>query len=358
LILFNLHKSPIGAHQGIENTYQKLKERYYWPGMRNAVKHYIKGCDECQRRGQPFRKEPLIPIKIGEPFHRVGIDIKGPLPITKKENRYIIVAMDYLTKWPEAKATSEAKASDVAKFLHQEIICRHGTPSILLSDRGTPFVNALIKELCEKGEIRHRLTSPYRPQTNGMVERFNRTIGESLAKMTSNPEKEWDEYLDAILLAYRTMKHESTGFTPFQLIYGRQARLPIELKVTTHPNEYSSIEEALMQRTVEITNKMIFDQAQARENIKKKQERMKKYHGKISDKLKIGDKVLLFRNQLQGNLSAKLEEKWTGPYYIHEVLGANNYKLRTLEGRLVKNTVHGERLKLYWKQALEPLIVI
>ena len=176
--------------------------------------------------------------------------------------------------------------------------------------------------------------------------------------MISNPEKEWDEYLDATLLAYRTMKHESTGFTPFQLIYGRQARLPIELKVITHPNEYSSEEEALMQRTMEITNKMIFDQAQARENIKKKQERMKKYHGKISDKLRIGDKVLLFRNQLQGNLSAKLEEKWTGPYYIHEVLGANNYKLRTLEGRLVKNTVHGERLKLYWEQALEPLVVI
>ena len=118
MILFNLHKSPIGAHQGIENTYQKFKERYYWPGMRNAVKHYIKGCDECQRRGQPSRKEPLIPIKIGEPFHRVGIDIKGPLPITKEKNRYIIVAMDYLTKWPEAKATPEAKASDVAKFLH------------------------------------------------------------------------------------------------------------------------------------------------------------------------------------------------------------------------------------------------
>ena len=98
--------------------------------------------------------------------------------------------MDYLTKWPEAKATPEAKASNVAEFLHQEIICRHGMPSILLSDRGTPFVNALIKELCEKEEIRHRLTSPYRPQTNGMVERFNRTIEESLAKMTSNPEKE------------------------------------------------------------------------------------------------------------------------------------------------------------------------
>ena len=103
---------------------------------------------------------------------------------------------------------------------------------------------------------------------------------------------------------------------------------------------------------------MIFDQAQARKNIKKKQERMKKYHGKISEKLKIGDKILLFRNQFQGNFSVKLEEKWIRPYYIHEVLEANNYKLRTLEGRLVKNTVHGERLKLYWEQALEPLVVI
>ena len=85
---------------------------------------------------------------------------------------------------------------------------------------------------------------------------------------------------------------------------------------------------------------------------------MKKYHGKISEKFKIGDRVLLFRNQLQGNLSAKLEEKWIGPYYIHEIFAANNYKLRTLEGRLVKNTVHGERLKLYWEQALEPLVIV
>ena len=154
------------------------------------------------------------------------------------------------------------------------------------------------------------------------------------------------------------MKHESTGFIPFQLIYGRQARLPIELKVTTYPDEYSNIKEVLIQRTIKIINEMIFDQAQARENIKKKQERMKKYHGKISEKLKIGDRVILFKNQLQGNLSAKLEEKWIKPYYIHEVLAANNYKLRTLEGRLVKNTVHGERLKLYWEQALEPLVIV
>ena len=114
--------------------------------MRNAVKHYIKGCDEYQRRRQPFRKESLIPIKIGEPFHYVGIDIKGLLPITEKKNKYIIITMDYLTKWPKTKVTSEAKASNVAEFLYQKIICRHRMPSILLSDRGTPFVNALIKD--------------------------------------------------------------------------------------------------------------------------------------------------------------------------------------------------------------------
>ena len=358
MILFNLYKDQNGAHLGIESTYEKLKERYYWPQMYETTRHYIKNCENCQKRGRPIRNEELQPIEIGQPFHRIGIDIKGPLPITTKRNRYIIVAMDYFTKWPEAKAINNMKAQTVAEFIYKEIICRHGVPEQILSDRGTSFVNQIIENLCDKFQTKHRLTSSYRPQTNGMIERFNRTIGECIAKLLSDKEKEWDDYIEAVLLAYRTMKHESTGFTPFQLIYGRQAKLPIDLKVITYRNEPMTFEEALIKRTCHILNNMSNDQQLAYDNIEANQDRQKRRHKPRSTKLKIGDKVLVHRTHLQTNFSAKLEEKWIGPYYIHDVLERNVYKLRSLEGKLVKNVIHGNRLKLFHEQTLTPIVYI
>ncbi len=161
------------AHLGTDAVFEKIKERYYWPQMFEDVRNYINSCDICQRRGGSERREMLRPIKVEGPFYRIGIDIKGPLPRTKDGNRYIIVAMDYFTKWPEARAIANMKAETVAKFIFEEIICHHGVPKEILSDRGTPFVNKVVDSLCEKFQTKHRLTSSYRPQTNGMVERFN-----------------------------------------------------------------------------------------------------------------------------------------------------------------------------------------
>src|SRR3989337_1276046 len=148
IILYNLHKDMTGAHLGLDATYEKLKERYYWPKMFDDVQKYIKSCDNCQRRGKAKRKEELLPLTIGAPFDKIGIDIKGPLPLTTKGNRYLVVAIDYFTKWPEARAIPNAKAETVAAFIFEEIICRHGVPKEILSNRGTHFNNALIDELC------------------------------------------------------------------------------------------------------------------------------------------------------------------------------------------------------------------
>ena len=266
--------------------------------------------------------------------------------------------MDYFTKWPEAKAIMNIKTETVAEFIYKEIICRHGVPEEILSDRGSSFLNQIIRQLCEKFQTKHRLTSPYRPQTNGMVERFNRTIGECIAKLLSDKEKDWDEYIEAVLLAYRTSKHETTGFTPFQLLYGKQAKLPVDLKVVTFREDNTTFEEALIMRTQQITNKMWTDHSKAHDNIHKSQDRQKIRQKGQSPKLKIGDKVLVHRTDLQNNLSAKLMEKWIGPYYVHQVLPNNVYKLRNLDGKLVKNVVHGNRLKIFYEQQLEPTVLI
>src|SRR5689334_11693269 len=131
------HTNPLAGHFGWQQTYQKLAERFYWPDMRKHVHDFVRSCDTCQKRGPPLaRQEPLHPLRVGQPFDRVGIDMVGPLPLTPRGNRFIIVATDYLTKWPEASAVPDPKALTAAQFLMDNIITRHGAPQELLSDRG------------------------------------------------------------------------------------------------------------------------------------------------------------------------------------------------------------------------------
>jgi transposase InsO family protein len=351
-ILYNLHKDMTGAHLGIDTIYEKAKERYYWPRMYEDIRSFVESCDNCQRRGSSKRREELIPLKIGAPFDKIGIDIKGPLPLTTKRNRYLVVAMDYFTKWPEARAISDAKTETIAKFIFEDIICRHGVPKEILSDRGINFNNALINELYSRYQTKHRLTSSYRPQTNGMVERFNRTIGESLAKlaMDKDKEKDWDDYIHAVLLAYRTKKHETTGFAPFYLVNGRQARLPVELMVDSFSSEEKDIKDALLERTFQIMERLDNDLDKVRLRVNEKQKAQKKRYDEkgISEKLQIGDKVLVEQSHLRKNMSAKLEPHWIGPYYIHNVLEQNVYKLRNMDGRLVKGVIHGNTVVLLY----------
>ena len=195
--------------------------------MYENIRQYVQSCDACQRRGRAKTHQYLHPIPVHSPFYQVGIDFVGPLPKTENGNKYIIVAMDYLTKWPEAKATPTATARDTEKFIYEEIICRHGCPQKILTDRGTHFNNQLINGLMERFKIKHLLSTPYHPQTNGLVERFNRILCESLAKLVEQT-NEWDKYIAPVLFAYRSSKQSTTKLTPFYLTYGREAVLPVD----------------------------------------------------------------------------------------------------------------------------------
>ena len=267
-VMFMIHNHETGAHFGVEATYNKIAGRYYWKGMYEDIRKYVRYCDTCQRRGQKGGKGNLYPIKVGEPFERIGIDFVGPLEKTKKGNRYILVVTDYLTKWPEAKAMKEATAKNVIEFIYQEVICRHGCPRVILSDRRTHFRNELVDGLCEKFKIKHKLSSPYHPQTNGLVERFNRTLCEGLVKVTEK-ENELDKYIESVLFAYRTNKHNTTKKTPFFMIYGREAILPID-----DINEDKEIleEESLLKRIYEIIN-LKEDRSEVLDIIEKSQEK-------------------------------------------------------------------------------------
>ena len=133
------HNDPTAGHFAVDIMFDKIKSRYYWPQMYENIREYVKSCDSCQRRGKYKRNEPLHPIPVHSPFYQIGIDFVGPLPKTKNGNKYIITAMDYLTKWPEAKPVPTATAEQVSIFLYEEIIGRHGCPMKILSDQGSHF---------------------------------------------------------------------------------------------------------------------------------------------------------------------------------------------------------------------------
>jgi hypothetical protein len=128
-VLSAMHDNPTSGHFGIETTYNRIKERYYWKNMKKDIEDYIKSCEICQKRSKGLGKAPIIPIEITQPFEMYGIDFIGPLKETQQGNKYILVIMNYFTKWPEAKALKEATGKNVSEFLYKEIICRYGKPN-------------------------------------------------------------------------------------------------------------------------------------------------------------------------------------------------------------------------------------
>src|SRR2546429_389579 len=344
-VLYMVHNHEMREHFGIDATYNKIAERYYWKRMYEDTKEYVKFCDNCQRRGQKGGKSYLNPIEVREPFERIGIDFVGPLEKTRRGNRYILMITDYLTKWPKAKAMKDAMATNVVKFIYEVIICKHGCPKIILSDRGTHFRNKLVEELCEKFEIKHKLSAPYHPQTNRLVERFNHILCESLAKV-SEKENQWDEHIEQVLFAYWTTKHVTTKRTPFFMTYGREATLPIN-EIEIQENIFEK--ESILKRTYDIIN-LTEEREEARSNVRKSQEKQKeRYDKRIGEEtiLKIGDKVLLKDAAKEKQWSGKLAPKWKGPYYIHKEIGKGAYKLRTLDKKVLKTSHNVKHIKKY-----------
>ena len=250
--------------------------------------------------------------------------------------------MDYLTKWPEARAVSEATADATAQFLYEQIICQHGCPQIILSDRGTHFNNNTIKALTEKFKINHLLSTPYHPQTNGLVERFNRTLCESLARQ-SLKNNDWDLYIASTLFAYRTTKHSTTKMKPFFLVYGRSARLPMD-------SEQLPDSSVTHDRLVELIDHLPQGQMKAKNQVSQSQSKQKERHDeniKQSNQFKIGNKVLYFNVTLDQSHSGKFNPKWRGPFIVQQVLPHGAYKLQTLDGQSLPTPINGNLLKMY-----------
>lgn len=329
-ILYNYHTSPLGGHFGIKHTIENIKQNYYWPSMGNDIRKYIESCNECQRMGKLRKDLTIIPVKVTEPFDQIGIDFVGPLKLSNNKNRYILVATDYLTKWPEARSVPHASAKEVAKFLYEEIICRHGVPSSILSDNGAAFLGRVVGLLKEEIGFKHKLAAPYHPQTNGLTERFNGTLCRSLKKCVNSANEDWDDLIPSVLFAYRTLKHSTTKFSPYYLLHGKEAQLPIHLELSQTEQIEIPYEEALDRRIGHLLGTFTDALILTKDNIGTMQQ-MQEERSKRLEKLKTfkeDDLVILYDAAKQNVHGDKFTLRWTGPYYIHKVIGDKTVVLR------------------------------
>jgi len=353
-ILTACHDSACGGHFSGQLTGQKiLRAGYYWPTLFKDAHAYVRRCDACQR----FARNDLhmhLPLHISlplVPFEKWGIDYVGEIhPHSSRGMAYIIVATEYLTKWAEAKAVKTNDAKNAAIFLFENVITRFGVPKILVSDRGTHFLNEVIESMTERFQIDHRKTTPYHPQTNGQTERVNQTLGTILRKTVRDSKRDWDVKLPAALWAYRTTFKVTTQTTPFSLVYGLEAVLPIEFEV---PSLRIAVDSRLTDRRslkTRLCELEALDENRRRgaQHIEAIQRRRKVLFDKRNKTrvLQPGMLVLL-QDARKIDFPSKFDAVWLGPYIVTEVFINNSVQLETLNGQRFPTRTSGSRCKEY-----------
>ncbi|GJW92809.1 reverse transcriptase domain-containing protein [Tanacetum coccineum] len=358
-ILKACHEGPTGGHHSANLTARKVFDAgFFWPTIYRDAHSMIKSCDTCQRQGKISQRDemPQNAIQVCEIFDIWGIDFMGPFP-SSRGNKYILVAVDYLSKWVEAKALPTNDARVVVKFL-KSLFARFGTPRAIISDRGTHFCNDQFAKVMSKYGVTHRLATAYHPQMSGQVEVSNRGLKRILERTVGENRASWSDKLDDALWAFRTAFKTPIGCTPYKLVYGKSCHLPVELEhkaywALKHVN--FNLKTAGDHRKLQL-NELNELRDQAYENSLIYKERTKKLHdSKIKNRIfNVGDQVLLFNSRLK-IFSGKLKTRWSGPFTIAQVFPYGTIELSQPDGPNFK--VNGHRVKHYFGGDIPPKVV-
>ncbi|XP_075733060.1 uncharacterized protein LOC142775507 [Rhipicephalus microplus] len=320
VVLKLAHEGILAGHQGITKTVSRVTGEFYWPGVQSDTKRFVKSCDICQRMvprhlvgRAPLGTTPIIET----PFTRVGIDIIGLLsPTSEKGNRYVLTMIDFATRYPDAVALPSIEARQVAEGL-LEMFSHVGIPKEIISDRGTSFMSAVMKEFSRLLSFKQLPTTPYHPMANGLIERFNGTLKRMIGRMCQERPKTWDRYIGPLLFAYRELPQFSTGSSPFELLYGRYVRGPMAVlkELWTNPR-LDDETKTTYTHMMELRQRLERTCALAHKELMKAKKLQKGYYDKKARQRELvpGDQVLVL---LPADAN-KLVLSWKGPFPVIE----------------------------------------
>ena len=345
-VLTELHAGPLAAYLGTTKTLKNAQRRYYWVGMKADVRAFIRKCSACARRKSPGkkRKAPLQQRLSGSPMERIALDILGPLPESDEGNKYILVIADYYTKFVKAYPMPDETASTIARIVVEEFICRYGTPKEIHTDQGRQFESKIFTQVCKLLGIKKTRTTPFNPKSDGMVERFNRTLLGLLVTLLEpdKHQRDWDRQIPYATAAYRSSVHETTNETPNMMMFGREVTQPSDLLLdSSDPSEETDYVEDLRSKMDTIYSKVM------EHNTKNLRRQKRNYNKQISGTPYETGKFVWLKNDLRKKgVSPKLSFRWDGPYKIITKLSDVTYRIqRTPHSKL--KIVHFDRTKPY-----------
>ncbi|KAI0997515.1 hypothetical protein K3495_g10672, partial [Podosphaera aphanis] len=341
------------GHKGRESTYHQIMRNFWWERCYVDCRKFVASCLECQTRTTANLEEALFPTFTGSLFTNLAIDITF-MPRTKTGLKYLVLARCDLSNWVEGRAIRNPTAAAVAKFIWEDIICRHGLFGKLVVDGGTEFMGEVVL-LLQKYDVNRVQISAYNKRANGMVERGHKPIVQALARMCGDSKDDWNRYLHAVLFADRVTVHAPTGRTPFSLVYGREAVLPLEGRFTSwRVLEWSKVKSrsellAVRARQLEVRDNDLSESVLRKRRLR--QERAEAWNDSHRLRTKPflqGDVVLKRDSRRQGDmtLTEKLTRKWLGPFRIASANTEKGYyTLEELDGTRLAGTVAANRLK-------------
>lgn len=349
-VLNETHDAVTAGHLGVKKTLYRVGNSYFWPGWRRDVKRHVRSCLSCQaHKVEQAKPAGLMYYRSPSgPWYRQFVDLMGPLPRSSRGYKFILAVQDQFTKWTELVPLTSATAKSLSTRMRDAIFLRYGAPEVLLSDNGTQFTSGLFRSLADEWGIRLETTAPYSPQSNA-VERQNRVVKTMLAQYVRDNHRTWDANLTSFQFALNTAVHDSTGFTPSMMCFGRELKTPRAvcgdrfetsedpgLPSTAESQERRQREFGRLYADCHRGLKLAFTRQAKRYNLRRREVQYA-----------VGAKVMRRVHHLSSaaeGVAAKLCPKYAGPCEITQRRGANMYVVRE-EGTGPDQVVHVKDLK-------------
>ena len=355
-LMYAYHDTPISAHRGAEKMYSLMRLNYFWRGMFADIQNWTQSCVRCSKaKAMPkYRRAKLQPIVEHRPMGMINVDLIGPMQLCPEQYKYVLTMVDRATRYCFAVPIPDASAVTIAKAIFSEVISKFGLVDYLVSDRGLNFTSPVVQHLCSLLGTKRILTSAYRPSSNGLVESFNGVFKKKLLALAGEHPETWPQYVDGVLYALRTTTIESLGVSPYELLFGREPKLLLEIgpeTLKTHPSK------SVRRYMAELRTQLNYVSDEARKTEAKQKLKMKEEYDKRSKPYEYheGDRVWIRSPQSTPGSTRKFRDQYIGPFILCTKTSDNTFKVRR-EGshEISEVAIHADRYKPVISRYVKP----